>query len=52
MKNHWRKSTHSFHDTCVEVARPDDRLAIGAELEQRGSAFGLRMTAHADHFFT
>ena len=28
MKNHWRKSTHSFHDTCVEVARPDDRLAV------------------------
>jgi hypothetical protein len=28
VKNAWRKSTHSFKDTCVEVGRPDNRLAV------------------------
>ena len=28
MKNPWRKSTYSFKDTCVEVARPGPRLAV------------------------
>jgi hypothetical protein len=28
MNNPWRKSTHSFHDTCVEVAKPTGRLAV------------------------
>ena len=28
MENPWRKSTHSYADTCVEVARPADRLAV------------------------
>ena len=28
MNNRWRKSTHSVTDTCVEVARPDGRLAV------------------------
>ena len=28
MNNPWRKSTHSIKDTCVEVARPEHRLAV------------------------
>jgi hypothetical protein len=28
MNNSWRKSTHSVTDTCVEVARPERRLAV------------------------
>jgi hypothetical protein len=28
MDNPWRKSTHSYADTCVEVAKPTGRLAV------------------------
>ena len=28
MDNAWRKSTHSVTDMCVEVAKPDRRLAV------------------------
>ena len=42
MKNPWRKSTHSFHDTCVEVAKPERRLAVRDSTDPDGPqlAFG------------
>ena len=36
MDNPWRKSTHSYADTCVEVARPTDRLRSVTQTDPDG----------------
>ena len=28
MENPWRKSTYSFKETCIEVAKPEHQLAV------------------------
>jgi hypothetical protein len=28
MDNPWRKSTYSFKETCIEVAKPEHQLAV------------------------
>ena len=49
MKSSWRKSTHSTSEQCVEVGKPERRLAVRDSKDPGGPQ--LALDAQAWHRF-